>query len=77
MLVEQNLIAANAMMEHNDTYKISFYTAGSNEPSIVIECSKSMVQKMSAEDLKSLNKAVDASKSYTMYIGEVTRILMK
>ena len=77
MLVEQNLIAANAMMEHNDMYKISFYTAGSNEPSIVIECSKSMVQKMSAEDLKSLNKAVDASKSYTMYIGEVTRILMK
>ena len=76
-LVEQSLIAANAMMEHNDTYKVSFYLPESTEPSIVIECSKSMVQKMSAKDLKSLNQAVDTSKSYTMYIGEITRILMK
>lgn len=32
---------------------------------------------MSAEDLKSLNQSADASKDYTMYIGEITRIQMR
>lgn len=32
---------------------------------------------MTADDLKSLNQNVDASKQYTMYIGEVTKTWMR
>jgi hypothetical protein len=45
--------------------------------SVVIECKKAMSQKMTAEELKSLNQNADTSKQYTMYIGEVTKTLMR
>ena len=32
---------------------------------------------MTANELKSLNQTVDASKQYTMYIGEITQIEMR
>lgn len=76
-LVDQSRIAINAVMEHSNTYKLSIYNSGNTQPVIVIECKKSMAQKMSAEDLKSLNQSADASKDYTMYIGEITRIQMR
>ena len=76
-LVDQSRIAINAVMEHSDAYTLSLYTADSTQPAIVIQCKKAMAQPMSANDLKSLNQAADASKSYTMYIGEITGIQMR
>lgn len=76
-LIDQTRIAASALMKQNDTYTLSFYTPGSSKASIVIECKKSMEQNMSAEELKSLNQSLDSSKQYIMYIGEITRILMR
>lgn len=77
LLVDQNRIAINAVMEHSDTYQISFYTEGSTQPGVVIECKKSMAQKMSADELKSLNQSIDTTKSYTMYMGEITNVQMR
>ena len=77
LLLAQNRIAANALLEQSDSYKISFYTAGQTQPSIVIECKKSMSQKMTADDLKALNVQTDNAQTYTMYMGEVNRTLMR
>lgn len=76
-LIDQARIAVSTLMKQSNTYKVSFYTAGNTQASIVIECKKSMEQNMSAEELKSLNQSIDTSKQYTMYIGEITRILMR
>lgn len=76
-LIDQSRIAVSALMKQSDTYKISLYSTGNTQPSVVIECKKSMEQNMSAEELKSLNQSIDTSKQYTMYIGEITRILMR
>lgn len=77
LLLDESRIAATALMEQSDTYKISFYTAGQTQPCVVVECKKSMAQKMSAADLESLHIQADASKSYTMYMGEVQRALLR
>lgn len=76
-LIDQSRIAVSALMKQSDTYKISLYSTGNTQPSVVIECKKSMEQNMSAEELKSLNQSINTSKQYTMYIGEITRILMR
>lgn len=76
-LIDQSRIAVSALMKQSDTYKISLYSTGNTQPSVVIECKKSMEQNMSAEELKSLNQSIDTSKQYTMYIGEITHILMR
>lgn len=77
LLIAQDRIALSALMEQCTEYKITFYVPGSTQPSAVIECKKSMNQKMTAEELKSLNIQADANKSYTMYTGEVTRTLLR
>lgn len=77
LLIAQDRIALSALMEQCTEYKITFYTQGSTQPAAVIECKKSMSQKMTADDLKSLNIQADSSKSYTMYTGEITRTLLR
>lgn len=77
LLIAQDRIALSALMEQCNEYKISFYTQGSTQPTAVIECKKSMNQKMTADDLKSLNIQADANKSYTMYTGEIIRALLR
>ena len=76
-LIDKSRLAASLIMEQSDTYKISFYQKGSAEPVIVIECKKSMKQELTSEELKSLNQHVDMNKKYTMYIGSVTKCLMR
>lgn len=76
-LVDQSRIAVNAVMEHSDNYSISFYLAGQTQPSIIIECKKVTAQKMTAEELKSLNQSADTSRNYILYIGEILRIQMR
>ena len=75
-LIDQSRMAISLIMEHSDTYKISFYQAGSTEPMVVIDCKKSMKQELTSEELKSLNQQIDATKKYTMYIGAVTNCMM-
>lgn len=77
LLIAQDRIALSALMEQCTEYKITFYAKGSTQPAAVIECKKSMSQKMTAEDLKSLNIQVDSNKSYTMYTGEITNTLLR
>lgn len=77
LLIDKSRIAASALMEQSETYEVSFYLAGSNEPSVVVNCKKSMSQKMTADELKSLNQNIDTSKEYVMYIGEVTGAQMR
>lgn len=76
-LVDQSRIAVNAVMEHSENYTISFYPAGQTQPIIVIGCKKVTAQKMTADELKSLNQSTDTSKNYTLYIGEILQIQMK
>lgn len=77
ILFDQSRIAATALMEQSNTYTVSFYLNQSVQPAIVISCKKAMAQKMTAEELKSLNQTVDTSKQYTMYIGEITKAEMR
>ena len=77
LLVDKSRLAVNTLLENSQTYKVSFYAAGSNEASVVVECKKSSVQKMSSEELKSLNPSIDTSKTYLMYIGEITATRMR
>mgnify|MGYP002567866109 FL=1 len=77
LLIAQDRIALSALMEQCTEYKITFYAQGSNQPAAVIECKKSMSQKMTADDLKSLNIQADSSKSYTMYTGEIIHTLLR
>lgn len=77
LLIDKSRIAASALMEQSETYEVSFYLARSNEPSVVVNCKKSMSQKMTADELKSLNQNIDTSKEYVMYIGEVTGAQMR
>ena len=76
-LIDQSRIAISLIMEHSDTYKISFYQAGSTEPVVVIDCKKSMKQELTSEELKSLNQQMDTTKKYTMYIGDITNCMMR
>lgn len=76
-LVDESRIAVNAVMEHSDNYTVSFYLTGQTQPAIVIECKKVTAQQMTAEELKSLNPSADASKDYTLYIGEILQVRMR
>lgn len=76
-LIDQSKIAISALAEHADNYTISFYLPGAVQASVVINCKKSMSKTMTADELKSLNQTADTSKSYKMYIGEVTGIFLR
>lgn len=77
ILVDQSKIAISALAEHAELYTVSFYMPGNAQASITISCKKAMSNEMTAEELKSLNQAIDPSKSYKMYIGEITGIQMR
>ena len=72
-LIDKSRMAISLIMEHSDTYKISFYPAGKTEPIAVIDCKKSMKQELTSEELQSLNQQIDTNKKYTMYIGVITK----
>lgn len=76
-LIDKSRMAISLIMEHSDNYKISIYMSGKTEPYVIIDCKKTMSQKLSSEELKSLNQNIDTDKEYTMYIGEVTSVKMK
>lgn len=77
ILLDQSRMAAIALVEESTTYKVSFYIGQADEAAIVLTCKKAMAQKMTADELKSLNQSVDSSKQYTMYIGEIVKAEMR
>lgn len=77
LVIDQSRIAANVVMANSYTYTVSFYPKDGTLALVVIKCKKSMTQKMTAEELKSLNQPAENGKQYNMYTGEVTNIQMR
>ncbi len=71
-LLEVSKTGASALMENATDYKVLFYMAGIDTPCVIISCRKSMSKEMTPDEMKSLNQTADSSKTYTMYIGEIT-----
>ena len=60
-------------MEESSAYTVSFYKDKSADAEIIIECKKTMAQKLSVEnELKSSKQDIVTNKEYIMYICEVT-----
>ncbi len=76
-LVDKSRMAISMIMEHSNTYKVSVYMPNQTKPYIVIDCKKAMSQKLSSEEIKSINPKLDINKEFTMYIGEVTSVQMR
>ena len=76
-IVDQSKMMANVLLKNSEKFSIMIYAQGEEKAMIVIECKKPMLQEMSAEDLKSLNPNITANKKYNMYIGEVTKVMMR
>lgn len=76
-LADKSRMALSLIMEHSDTYKISIYKPGNAEAYIIIDCKKTMSQKLSTDELKSLSKNIEENKEYTLYIGEILSIQMR
>ncbi len=74
LLIEESRIAASALMKQYNTYTVSFYPAKGQEAEIKIECKKLKAEEVSAEKLKTINPALDASKKYTLYTGSINTI---
>ena len=63
----------NLLLSQSDEYKVSFFTAQSQSPILVIKCKKQMTQKLSGEEAKKMNNNNDSKKTYNMYVGEVIK----
>ena len=64
---------SNLLLSQSDTYTISFYSNGSNEPNVIIKCQKMMMQNIKGEEAKKMNPNYVDGKSYNMYVGAVLK----
>lgn len=72
-IIDQSKAMGNLLMEQSDSYKISFYDAGSSEPWMVVNCKKLMKQAVTGEEARKMNPSNDGQKAYNMYVGEVMK----
>ena len=77
LIVKPSRIAANAILSNSEDFSIVIYEDKSEQESIVIECKKPMLQKMSAEDLKQFNPNLADNAEYNMYICEIKSVMMR
>lgn len=70
-IIDTQKTMSNLLLAQSDNYRISFYPNGSNQPSVVIECKKMMMQNVKGEEAKKMNPSCDPAKSYNVYVGEV------
>ena len=70
-IIDTQKTMSNILMSQSDNYCISFYPNGSNQPSVVIECKKMMMQNVKGEEAKKMNPSCNPDKSYNVYVGEV------
>lgn len=70
-IIDTQKTMSNILMSQSDNYRISFYPNGSNQPSVVIECKKMMMQNVKGEEAKKMSPSCNPDKSYNVYVGEV------
>ena len=72
-IIDTQKAMANMLLAQSETYTISFYQAGNNEPAVVLNCKKMMQQNVKGEEAQKMNPACDASKTYNVYVGEIVK----
>ena len=70
-IIDTQKTMANMLLVQSESYQISFYLTGKNEPAAVINCKKMMVQNVKGEEAQKMNPACSASKGYNVYVGEI------
>ena len=70
-IIDTQKTMSNILMSQSDNYRISFYPNGSNQPCVVIECKKMMMQNVKGEEAKKMSPSCNPDKSYNVYVGEV------
>lgn len=70
-IIDTQKTMSNILMSQSDNYRISFYPNGNNQPCVVIECKKMMMQNVKGEEAKKMNPSCNPDKSYNVYVGEV------
>lgn len=72
-LIDTQKTMGNLLMTQSDNYKISFYSANNNQPTVVIQCKKLMTQNINGEEAQKMNPSCVVGKSYNMYVGEILK----
>lgn len=72
-LIDTQKKMGNLLMSQSDTFRISFYSSNSNQPTVTIDCKKLMTQSINAEEVKKMSLNCENNKSYYLYIGEVLK----
>ena len=70
-IIDTQKTMSNILMSQSDNYRISFYPNGSNQPSVVIESKKMMMQNVKGEEAKKMNPSCNPDKSNNVNVGEV------
>ena len=72
-LIDTQKTMGNLLLTQSDNYKISFYLSNKNEPAVVINCKKLMVQNINGEEAQKMSPSCTIGKSYNMYVGEMLK----
>ena len=72
-LIDTQKTMGNLLLTQSDNYKISFYLSNKNEPAVVINCKKLMVQTINGEEAQKMSPSCTIGKSYNMYVGEMLK----
>ena len=72
-LIDTQKTMGNLLMTQSESYTISFYTANSNQPAVVIRCKKLMTQNINGEEAQKMSPSCMVGKSYNMYVGEIIK----
>ncbi len=72
-LIDTQKTMGNLLMTQSENYKISFYQSNNNQPVVVINCKKLMVQTINGEEAKKMSSNCIVGKSYNMYVGEIIK----
>ena len=72
-LIDTQKTMGNLLLTQSDNYKISFYLSNKNEPAVVINCKKLMVQSINGEEAQKMSPSCTIGKSYNMYVGEMLK----
>ena len=72
-LIDTQKTMGNMLMTQSDSYKISFYSANHNQPSVVVSCKKLMSQTINGEEAQKMSPSCVVGKSYNMYVGEIIK----
>lgn len=72
-IIDTQKTMANMLLVQSETYTISFYLSGNNEPAVVLNCKKMMQQNVKGEEAQKMNPTNDAAKTYNVYVGEIVK----